>query len=405
MNNYPHLMQRVFNAPLLMRGQEFQTLATGLVALNNEKLSFKQSPSNTQKKPYYVTAEGWAVIPVIGALAHRHGQINADCMPVLSYEKLRQNIDFALQDKSVNLILFEFDSGGGEAAGCFDLANYVFSKRGNKPFIAYVNEAAYSAAYALASACDQIFMTRSAGVGSVGVIHGRLDQTAMLKQKGVNLKLFTSGAKKADGHPCNPLTTAETGRFQARVDSLATEFYQLVARNRDIKADAVKALQAGCFYNSEALQLNLADGLLSQDELHTFLINNQGNNMLFRSSSTQLTQADVDKAVTEATTQLTIDAQTAVKTAVTEQMTKLQTEEKARLDGILGLSQSTDRYDLIAQAMAEGLSVDEAKAQLVQGMSDASNSFAIQGSFSAGNDNKNYLLEACQQAAEQAVSH
>ncbi|TOL42864.1 serine peptidase, partial [Vibrio parahaemolyticus] len=67
-------------------------------------------------------------------------------------------------------ICLDIDSPGGEVAGCFDLVDLIYELRGKKPIYAILSENAYSAAYAIASAADKIYVPRTGGVGSVGVI-------------------------------------------------------------------------------------------------------------------------------------------------------------------------------------------------------------------------------------------
>jgi len=71
-----------------------------------------------------------------------------------------------LADPRVRGIVLDIDSPGGEAAGLFDLADRIAAARAIKPIWAVANDAAFSAAYALAASASCVTLTRTAGVGS-----------------------------------------------------------------------------------------------------------------------------------------------------------------------------------------------------------------------------------------------
>ena len=51
-------------------------------------------------------------------------------------------------------------------------------------------------------------------------------------------------------------------RVQARIDTLAGQFANIVASSRGLAPAAVMALEAGCRYGAEAVTSGLADGVL-----------------------------------------------------------------------------------------------------------------------------------------------
>jgi ClpP class serine protease len=114
---------------------------------------------------------------------------------------------------------------------------------------------------------DRIVASRTASVGSIGVIAARLDATASDAQMGHRFVLITSGARKADGNPHSPLESDELLVHQGEVDELAREFFELVARSRGITKDDVEALQAASLRGQAALTAGLVDELGSFDDL------------------------------------------------------------------------------------------------------------------------------------------
>ncbi len=413
-NLLPLLAQRVLNTPMLMRASDLSAIAMALHDRFHIDASDVQALANTgqyqSRKAYLVTKDGWAIIPVIGGLAHRAGQVDAACMPITNYESIRHDYDTALNDPKVTLIVMEFDSGGGEAAGCFDLARHILNSRGKKPVLAFVNEACYSAAYAIACCCDRVFLTRSAGAGSVGVICGRLDQTEYNKKHGLNIELFVSGRRKGDSSPHKPLADDERERTQTVITQLATEFHALVAQARGITPEQVKALEAGTFVGQAVVDNGLADDVMSQDEFFNYLQTESEQNMFFQKSASEGAQASysqtqLNEAVAKATADVANNAAAATQQAVTEAVAEYQATTQARITGIIDACSSVGRHDLAGELLLSNLSLDEARSKLFATM--ASGSTELQSHISdpeSSGEGRNYLLEMCRASAKAAMN-
>lgn len=96
-------------------------------------------------------------------------------MGTTSYEDIFSAISEAIEDEKVEKILLDVDSPGGEVGGLFDLVDFIFNARNQKPIYSFANDCACSAAYAIASATNRIFINRTSCVGSIGVIATHLD--------------------------------------------------------------------------------------------------------------------------------------------------------------------------------------------------------------------------------------
>ena len=163
-------------------------------------------------------------------------------------------------------IVYDVNSGGGEAAGCFELADESFALRGTKPTISVVDSACYSAAYALASTSDQVVVTPTGGAGSVGVYTMHVDMSKMLEDWGLNITLIHAGEHKVDGHPYAELPEDVRADMQKSVDATYNKFVESVARNRNLSVEAVKDTQARCYSADDALALGLIDSVASPIE-------------------------------------------------------------------------------------------------------------------------------------------
>lgn len=218
--------------------------------------------SSTQNKPF-AFQDGVAVIPVHGSLINRFGQCYGY---VTGYNFIRRQRDAAMADPDVTAIVYDVNSGGGEASGCFELADESFALRGTKPTISVVDSACYSAAYALASTSDQVVVTPTGGAGSVGVYTMHVDMSKMLEDWGLSVTLIHAGDHKVDGHPYAALPEDVRADMQKSVDATYGKFVESVARNRNLSVDAVKATQARCYSADDALALGLIDSVASPIE-------------------------------------------------------------------------------------------------------------------------------------------
>ena len=218
--------------------------------------------SKAQNKPF-AFQDGVAIIPIHGSLINRFGQCYGY---VTGYNFIRRQRDAAMADPDVTAIVYDVNSGGGEAAGCFELADESFALRGTKPTISVVDSACYSAAYALASTSDQVVVTPTGGAGSVGVYTMHVDMSKMLENCGLNITLIHAGEHKVDGHPFAELPEDVRADMQKSVDATYNKFVESVARNRNLSVEAVKDTQARCYSADDALALGLIDSVASPIE-------------------------------------------------------------------------------------------------------------------------------------------
>ena len=106
---------------------------------------------------------------------------------------------------------------GGEVAGAFDVADTVYAARVTKPLFAVANNDAFSAAYLRAAGAQRIYVSRTSGVGSVGVIVSHLDMSVSDEKMGYRYTIVSAGARKADFNPHAPLSD-EALRYEAEAD-------------------------------------------------------------------------------------------------------------------------------------------------------------------------------------------
>ncbi len=205
-------------------------------------------------------ATGVAVVPVHGVLVPRAAHLNA-CETMTSYEGLRSELRQAINDPLVERIALDIDSNGGSVAGAFELASDIRAMTQQKPITAVVNFSAYSGGYLLAAACTDVVVSRTSGVGSIGVIASHLDRSALNEKQGVKVTTVYAGAHKNDLTPHEPLSEQSLKVLTELVNDGYEMFVSAIADYRGMTAAAVRATEAGLYRGEAAIRAGLADRL------------------------------------------------------------------------------------------------------------------------------------------------
>lgn len=181
-----------------------------------------------------------AILPLRGVIANRMSMMG-DISGGTSNEGFGKAFRAALADEGVKALVIDVDSPGGSVSGTDELASMIFAARGGaKPIVAHVNASAHSAAYWIASAADELVVTPSGSVGSIGVFGVHDDVSGAMEKLGVRKTLISAGKFKTAGNPFEPLGDEARSRIQARVDAHYDMFVRAVARNRGVSLQTVR---------------------------------------------------------------------------------------------------------------------------------------------------------------------
>lgn len=281
--NLPHLAQKLFNTPLAIHPQKAEVIVSSLT----ERLGITQIRSammedddeyfsrKARKDRGYDVLEGIAIIPVYGTLVQKLGTLRP-YSGMTGYDGIRRVFLTAINDPEVKGICLDIDSPGGEVAGCFDLVDLIYAERGKKPIHAILSENAFSAAYAIASAADKIYVPRTGGVGSVGVIVIHCDWSQRIKDDGLKVSIITYGNRKAESNPYVALSDEAKAAIQHDVDEMGRLFVSTVSRNRGLSETVIRNTQAACYLAAEGVQMGLADAVASPDVAFQELMKESG---------------------------------------------------------------------------------------------------------------------------------
>lgn len=361
---YPHIAARLFNTPHLIEADKLRAIACALsdrfgVTIEGLPTPLREGALSTERgekpKPYRIM-NSIGVIPVMGTLVHRSGWMDA-MSGLTSYESIQNAFDAAHADADVESILLHIDSPGGEASGAFDLADHILNAAGEKPVLAFGDGMMASAAYLIASAADQIFVSQSTLAGSIGVRTLHVDQSKFNEAHGFVVTEIFAGARKIDGTPHAPLTAESMTAIQGRVDDLYDLFVSAVSRNRGLTTAHVRGTEAGIFTGEKAVTHGLADGVRTLDQL----LSTANPATTSEQSHTERRQEEMEKE--------TFDSVAALEGAYPELIEQVRTEsakaERARIKDIWSLAPKGQSALATKLAFEEPVSADAAARQLL----------------------------------------
>lgn len=180
-------------------------------------------------------------------------------------------------DPNVRHILLDIDSPGGSAAMVAEAATMIRSAQ--TPTTAIANTMAASAAYWLASQADELVVSPSGFVGSVGVFARHVDESVALANEGIKVTLVSAGDHKTEGNPYEPLSDDARAYIQAQVDEVYAAFVEAVAAGRNVSTDEVEAgFGQGRMFSAQAAVANgMADSVATFGETVQRLLTRGGS--------------------------------------------------------------------------------------------------------------------------------
>lgn len=217
----------------------------------------------------YVVKDGILHIPVKGVLLNEFPWACGNW--ATGYEYIQRAFERGCRDYEAGNIkgiaLIE-NSPGGMVAGCWDAVDRMVAakERVGVPVRAFAHESAYSAAYGIATVADQIVVSRTGGVGSIGTLRTHIDWSKWNEQAGLTYTFIQAGECKTDGHPDKPLSERAKKRWMEQVVELNEIFIAAVARGRGLDPQTIRDFEAATFSASQALSNGLADSIGTLDD-------------------------------------------------------------------------------------------------------------------------------------------
>lgn len=402
------ILSHIINKPLLITPEKLQAIYS---VISREKFSELDLVSTIsplaaagEARQPNPAAANVAVIPIIGSLAHRsRGFLGSS--GIRTYQAIREDFDRALADNEIDAIMFDIESNGGEVAGCFDLVDHIYKSRGIKPIGAHANEVAYSAGYALFSAVEKTYVTRTSGVGSVGVIMLHVDQSKFNKKMGIKVTPIYSGSHKNDFSPHQPISEGTLTELQQRVDETRALFAQTVARNRNLKLDQVLNTEAGLFQGTEAVKVGFADHMMTWQEALADLAGKipkrktRGTTMSMTTKerfAALLTNDDASAALTELGY---VPADQVNHEAIKKAKAEGFQEALKHASNLNDICQLGNQSGMLSTFLKDGATVEDATARVIQRGADQDAGKKTDSTISTETTGKHPLIAACEKVA------
>jgi protease-4 len=177
---------------------------------------------------------------------------------------IREQLDFARNDKNVKALVIRINSPGGGVTASDMLYREIrnFRNETGTKVVAHFTDTAASGGYYAALAADKITAQPTSITGSIGVTMLRLDATGLMQKIGIDAMHISSGPEKAMGSPFRSVTPEEKKIFQGIIDNLYERFVSLVATERKMPPELARKLADGRIYTGrEARDAGLIDDI------------------------------------------------------------------------------------------------------------------------------------------------
>lgn len=311
------LRSKVFNTPQLMQVSQFESIVEYLNARCEEDIESGNGPSESNSRYSYNPDMQVAVMDIEGPLTYKPITfMGMDCGGA-NYQMLKEDFTY-LVEQGVKIVAFNADSPGGEAFQLFPTAAYIrkLADANGVKIITYVDGLAASAMYGLASISDEIIMAPSAEVGSIGVVVRLMNDSKALEMNGYQRTFIKAGASKVPFGEDGEFRKEFLEDIQDKVDVLYEEFTGFVAEHRNMSVDKVRSTEAKTFLPEKALELGLADKVMSVEDFYMYLAdtaqaNKGSDNSVLKNKLFSLSKEDNNEMTQLADMQAQLEALTA----------------------------------------------------------------------------------------------
>ena len=219
--------------------------------------------------------DGIAILHIDGALTYRSNVWKA-IFGMDTYDSIANAFNEIIANDDVKGIVLSIDSPGGILSGVSDLAELIYKNRGTKEcgIVAHSAGRMCSAAYWIASACEQVIVSSVGEAGSIGVqaVVNNGDSALDGKQTTTILRSSLSPNKNLD-----PNTPAGRTALEKNIDAAAKVFLETIAGYRGTTFENVLENygQGATFIGKDAVEAGLADGVDSLDSVVEKMIKHQ----------------------------------------------------------------------------------------------------------------------------------
>jgi protease-4 len=168
----------------------------------------------------------------------------------------------ARQDKSIAAIVFRVDSPGGSSVASDVLWREVFLAKKEKPFVVSMSDVAGSGGYWISMAAHKIVAQPQTLTGSIGVLAGKFDLSALYEKLGLTSEKIAYGKEADIFSTFRPFSPEEKKIMKDEILWTYDQFLTKVAEGRNMTKDEVNSVGRGRVWTgAQARDLKLVDEL------------------------------------------------------------------------------------------------------------------------------------------------
>lgn len=209
-------------------------------------------------RPMLIKSGDIAVIPVKGVIGSGLTELEK-MMGATDVEDIQEMLEDAERDPGVEIIIFDFDTPGGTVTGVPEMAQRIRACK--KRTIGWTCKQSCSAGMWLMSQCDEVYVSPSSIVGSIGVYIPIYDMKAAYAEEGITVDLIKAGWAKGAGYTGTSMTPEQRKLFQDDVDEMHQWFIGDVKAVRTFADEA--DMQGQCWSGKKGAEKSLVSGLLN----------------------------------------------------------------------------------------------------------------------------------------------
>lgn len=265
------LYESLYNTPHLITQTSLDPILDYLENRNTIELQVKNS------SPKYINPTPQKSDSGVG-LINIHGSLSYKPMASMCGEARTSYVGIEEQAEQliaigVKTIVFDFDSGGGEASHAFEYSNDLrkLTDDNGVRTIAYIDKIAASAAYAYACQCNEVIINPSASAGSIGCVIALMNNSKQLAANGIERKYITSGKNKVPFDNDGSFKEEFIDKLQSEVDRLNLEFANHVSKYTGLSVEDINNMEADVFNAEEALEKGLVNKIMTTKQFAAYI--------------------------------------------------------------------------------------------------------------------------------------
>jgi len=232
------------------------------------------SDDSEEDVPYLFSKQGnVGVVSIKGPLVNNDSPWNV-YRGVTSYSDIRRAMIYAATQADVKAVLLDIDSGGGAVSGVADTGDLIASiDKSIKPVYSFTDGAMASAAYWLGVSGRAVYSSKTAMLGSVGVIATHQEYSKALKEAGIGVTVMRSGKFKALANSVEPLTDVAKQNLQVQLDQAYAVFAEYVASRLKVSMDTFEGSmgQGREFFGAAAVDAGMSKSLQTLDSVMSLI--------------------------------------------------------------------------------------------------------------------------------------